>query len=57
MVIKGDVMRATLLGEVAPFVRAIASPSLEDLTIEPARLEEAFLEYYAGDEASEEARG
>src|SRR5438132_13522666 len=57
VVIKGDVMRATLLGEVAPFVRAIASPSLEDLTIEPARLEEAFLEYYAGDEASEEARG
>jgi ABC-2 type transport system ATP-binding protein len=57
VVIKGDVMRATLLGEVAPFVRAIASPSLEDLTIEPARLEEAFLEYYAGDEASEETRG
>jgi ABC-2 type transport system ATP-binding protein len=57
VVIKGDVMRATLLGEVAPFVRAIASPSLEDLTIEPARLEEAFLEYYAGDEASEEAHG
>ncbi|MDP9250391.1 MAG: ABC transporter ATP-binding protein [Chloroflexota bacterium] len=57
VVIKGDVMRATLLGEVAPFVRAIASPSLEDLTIEPARLEEAFLEYYAGDEASEESRG
>jgi ABC-2 type transport system ATP-binding protein len=54
VVIKGDEMRATLLGEVAPFVRAIASPSLEDLTIEPARLEEAFLEYYAGDEASEE---
>jgi ABC-2 type transport system ATP-binding protein len=56
IVIKGDEMRATLLGEVAPFVRAIASPSLEDLTIEPARLEEAFLEYYAGDEASEELR-
>ena len=29
------------------FVRSIASPSLEDLTIEPASLEEAFLEYYA----------
>ena len=27
---------ATLLGEVGPFVRAVASPSLEDLTIEPA---------------------
>jgi ABC-2 type transport system ATP-binding protein len=57
VVVNGDRMRATLLGEVAPFVRAIASPSLEDLTIEPARLEEAFLEYYAGDDASEEVRG
>ena len=55
--VKGDRMRATLLGDVSGFVRAIASPSLEDLTIEPARLEEAFLEYYAGDEASEEERG
>jgi ABC-2 type transport system ATP-binding protein len=55
--VKGDRMRATLLGDVSGFVRAIASPSLEDLTIEPARLEEAFLEYYAGDDASEEQRG
>jgi ABC-2 type transport system ATP-binding protein len=54
--VKGDRMRATLLGDVSGFVRAIASPSLEDLTIEPARLEEAFLEYYAGDDASEEKR-
>ncbi|HTI28963.1 MAG TPA: ABC transporter ATP-binding protein [Methylomirabilota bacterium] len=53
----GDRMRATLQGDVSGFVRAIASPSLEDLTIEPARLEEAFLEYYAGDDASEEERG
>jgi ABC-2 type transport system ATP-binding protein len=55
--VQGDRMRATLLGDVSGFVRAIASPSLEDLTIEPARLEEAFLEYYSGDEASEEMRG
>jgi ABC-2 type transport system ATP-binding protein len=55
--VKGDRMRATLLGDVSGFVRAIASPSLEDLTIEPARLEEAFLEYYAGDDASEERVG
>jgi ABC-2 type transport system ATP-binding protein len=55
--VHGDRMRATLLGDVSGFVRAIASPSLEDLTIEPARLEEAFLEYYSGDEASEEVRG
>ena len=55
--IDGDRMTATLLGEVSGFVRAVASPSLVDLTIEPARLEEAFMEYYAGDEASEEVRG
>jgi beta-exotoxin I transport system ATP-binding protein len=53
--VDGDRMTATLLGDVSSFVRAIASPSLEDLTIEPARLEEAFLEYYAEDVASEEA--
>jgi ABC-2 type transport system ATP-binding protein len=47
--IHGDRLQATLLGDVAPFVRAVASPSLVDLTIEPARLEEAFLEYYQGD--------
>jgi len=57
VVSKGDRIEATLLGEVAGFVRAIASPNLEDLTIEPARLEEAFMEYYAGDDASEEMRG
>ena len=55
--VDGNRMSATLLGDVSGFVRAIASPSLEDLTIEPARLEEAFLEYYAGDDASEEVRG
>ncbi len=55
--VDGNRMSATLLGDVSGFVRAIASPSLEDLTIEPARLEEAFMEYYAGDEASEEMRG
>jgi ABC-2 type transport system ATP-binding protein len=47
--VTGDRITATLQGAVAPFVRAIASPNLEDLTIEPARLEEAFLEYYAED--------
>lgn len=47
--VDGDRISGTLLGDVAPFVRAVASPSLLDLTIEPARLEEAFLEYYADD--------
>jgi ABC-2 type transport system ATP-binding protein len=51
LAIEGDRISATLLGDVAPFVRAVASPALVDLTIEPARLEEAFLEYYADDGA------
>jgi ABC-2 type transport system ATP-binding protein len=51
----GERISATLLGEVAPFVRAVASPALADLTIEPATLEEAFLEYYADDHDEEQA--
>ena len=52
--VDGDRLFGTLEGDVSEFVRAIASPSLEDLTIEPASLEEAFLEYYA-DDATERA--
>jgi ABC-2 type transport system ATP-binding protein len=54
--VDGSRITGTLSGEIAGFVRSIASPNLEDLTIEPASLEEAFLEYYADDgpgEASE----
>ena len=51
VVVDGDRLFATLDGDVSEFVRAVASPSLEDLTIEPASLEEAFLEYYAEDAA------
>jgi hypothetical protein len=50
--VDGDRLFGTLSGDVAAFVRAVASPSLEDLTIEPASLEEAFLEYYADDAAT-----
>jgi ABC-2 type transport system ATP-binding protein len=49
--VDGSRIIGTLTGEVSGFVRSIASPNLEDLTIEPASLEEAFLEYYASDEA------
>jgi ABC-2 type transport system ATP-binding protein len=49
--VDGDRLFGTLHGDVSEFVRAVASPSLEDLTIEPASLEEAFLEYYADDVA------
>ena len=36
-----------LEGDVRPFLAAIAGAPIVDLTIEPARLEDAFLEYYA----------
>jgi ABC-2 type transport system ATP-binding protein len=47
--VDGDRLFGTLQGDIFEFVRSIASPSLKDLTIEPATLEEAFLEYYAED--------
>ena len=40
-------VRCQLEGDVRPFLAAIAGSSVTDLTIEPARLEEAFLEFYA----------
>jgi ABC-2 type transport system ATP-binding protein len=55
--VDGSRITANLTGEVSGFVRSIASPNLEDLTIEPASLEEAFLEYYAPDQpATDEAK-
>jgi len=33
-------------GSVRPFLAAITDAAVVDLTIEPARLEEAFLEFY-----------
>jgi ABC-2 type transport system ATP-binding protein len=38
-----------LEGDMAPFLAAIARVTIHDLTIEPARLEEAFLEFYVPD--------
>jgi ABC-2 type transport system ATP-binding protein len=38
-----------LEGDVGPFLRALQGAAISDLTIEPAHLEEAFLEYYAED--------
>jgi ABC-2 type transport system ATP-binding protein len=48
--VDGSRIIGTLSGEISGFVRSIGSPNLEDLTIEPASLEEAFLEYYASDD-------
>ena len=53
VVLDGSRITGTLSGEIAGFVRSIASPNLEDLLIEPASLEEAFLEYYADGEGTD----
>jgi ABC-2 type transport system ATP-binding protein len=41
------ILRCQLEGDVGPFLRAIEGVPITDLTIEPAHLEEAFLEFYA----------
>jgi ABC-2 type transport system ATP-binding protein len=45
--VKDSLMTCQLEGDVRPFLQAIASAPITDLTIEPAHLEEAFLEFYA----------
>jgi beta-exotoxin I transport system ATP-binding protein len=51
------VVRCDLEGDVGPFLRAIAGLPISDLTIEPAHLEEAFLEFYAGDRSRGDGHG
>jgi ABC-2 type transport system ATP-binding protein len=43
-------MTLQIEGDMAPFLAAICGARVTDLTIEPARLEEAFLEFYADQE-------
>jgi ABC-2 type transport system ATP-binding protein len=50
--VRGDVLRCQLEGDVGPFLRAIEGAPIVDLTIEPAHLEEAFLEFYADADAA-----
>ena len=50
--IDGDRLVCRLEGEVGPFLAALAGTDVVDLAIEPANLEEAFLEYYEEDAAS-----
>lgn len=47
--LKDGVLSCDLEGDVGPFLAAIRDARITDLTIEPARLEEAFLEYYEAD--------
>ncbi len=46
-------LRCHLEGDIRPFLAAIAGAPIADLTIEPARLEDAFLEFYADRESAE----
>src|SRR5206468_92468 len=55
--IRDDRLSCRLEGDVAPFLAAIVGVTIHDLTIEPARLEEAFLEFYASDVFEDLERG
>ena len=58
LVIDGDTLTCSLDGDPAPFLAAIATAGVADVAIEPARLEDAFLALYQGEEAAEaEAAG
>lgn len=50
-------LACALRGDPRPFLAALAGAPVEDLVIEPARLEDAFLGLYAGEAADEAARG
>ena len=58
VVVDGHV-RCQLEGDIRPFLAAIAGSPVTDLTIEPARLEDAFLEFYTdeGDPVARAAGG
>ena len=45
------VLTCQLEGDPGPLLTALQGVAIEDLLIEPARLEEAFMEYYADDVA------
>jgi ABC-2 type transport system ATP-binding protein len=56
LVVRDGLLSCELEGDVGPFLRAIAGAPITDLTIEPAHLEEAFLEFYAPDAAAPEGQ-
>ncbi len=49
----GGFLACALAGDPRAFLDAIRVSAVTDLSIEPARLEDAFLELYAGEEAAE----
>jgi len=56
LVVEGDLVTCDLEGDPRAFLAALAGAPIADLTIEPARLEDAFLELYEG-EADEAGDG
>ena len=56
VIAQDGLVRLKLQGDVGPFLRAISGAAVTDLTIEPAHLEEAFLELYEDSEPEEESR-
>jgi ABC-2 type transport system ATP-binding protein len=55
IVAKDGLVTCALEGNVGPFLAALRNATVLDLTIEPAHLEEAFLEYYAEQDGGEMA--
>jgi len=55
VVVRDSLVTCQLEGDVTPFVAAIQGTPIHDLTIEPARLEEVFLEYYADEDVGQPA--
>lgn len=53
----GGHLRCQLDGDIRPFLAAIAGWPVMDLTIEPARLEDAFLEFYEDREEDDGSGG
>jgi beta-exotoxin I transport system ATP-binding protein len=53
LAVVGDRLSCALDGDPRPFLAAIAGANVTDLVIEPARLEDAFLELYANHGAAE----
>jgi ABC-2 type transport system ATP-binding protein len=51
--VAGGVLTCSLSGDPGPFLEALRGVALADLVIEPARLEDAFLELYEGEAADE----
>lgn len=53
LAVDGDRLSCTLDGDPRPFLAALDGAPVADLVIEPARLEDAFLELYEGEAAAE----